>query len=149
MKLTLPEYRRTMFILAAVVFAVAVVLALGVTGPVKAEVTRGGTPERALQAFWFNIGLNLLSAVALALVAARSKGRNRISTTLHIVVGLTVMFLGFALVDAASAYHSHGPEMQTASMLLYVCGGADLLAGVSAIVTAFLQPKDRRQPEGT
>ncbi len=102
MKLSLLVYRRMLFIYAAIVVAVALVLALGVIGPVKVEVSLGATPERAVQAFWGNIGLNLLAALALVLIAIRSKGRSWISISLHIIIGLIVLFLGLALADRSA-----------------------------------------------
>ena len=56
-------------------------------------------------------------------------------------IALIVMFLGFALTDAASAYRSHGPPMQTASTLLFACAAADFLTGVAVLIMNFLQPK--------
>lgn len=141
MKLSLPVYRRMLFIYAAAVVVVALLLVLGVIGPVKVEVSLGATPERALQAFWGNIGLNLLAAAAFVLIAICSKGRSWISTSVHVIIGLIVMFLGMALADAASAYQSHGPSMQTASILLFVCAAVDFLTGVLVVITAFIQPK--------
>ena len=141
MKLSLFAYRRMLFIYAAVVVVVALVLALGVIGPVKGEVSLGATPQRALQAFWANIGMNLLIAVVFIFIAIRSKGRSWISVTGHTIVGFIVIFLGIALSDAASAYRAHGPSMQTAAILMYACSAADLLIGVLFIITAFLQPK--------
>ena len=92
-------------------------------------------------AFRFNISLNLLSAITLVSIALRSKGYNRTSTSALVIAGLIVLLLGIALADAASAYESHGPSMQTASMLLFFCAAADFLAGVLAVTTAFLRPK--------
>jgi hypothetical protein len=141
MKLSHPTYRRTLNICAAIIAAVALILVLGVIGPVKAEVARGGTPQMALNAFWANIGLSLLLVISLLLVAARSKGRSGISTSIHIVGGLIVAMLGLALADAASAYQSHGPSMQTASTLLFICAAADVLTGILVFIAAFLQPE--------
>ena len=119
MKLSLPVYRRMLFVYAAVIVAVALVIALGVIGPVKDDVYRNATPEVAVKAFWFNIGFTLFMAAILVLIAIPSKGRSGISTAVHIVVGFIVTILGLILIDAASAYHSHGPSMQTASTLLF------------------------------
>ena len=141
MKLSLSVYRRMLFIYAAAVVVVALVLVLGVIGPVKDEVSRGGTPEVALKAFWVNIGFNLISALILIFLALGSKGRSLFSTISHIIFVLVVLILGLTLVDAASAYLSHGPAMRIASILLFVCASIDLLAGVSVFVTVFLQPK--------
>ena len=141
MKLSLPRYRRLLFVYAAVVVAVALVIALGVIGPVKEDVYRNATPEMAVKAFWFNIGFKLFMAAVLVLIAVPAKGRSGISTAVHIVVGFVVTILGLVLIDAASAYLSHGPAMRTASILLYICAAADILVGVLVFITAFLQPR--------
>lgn len=141
MRFSLSVYRRMLFVYAAVLVAVALVLAFVVVGPVTDEVSLGATPQRAVQAFWANFGLNLLSAVVLILIAVRSKGRTWISTCVHVIMGLIVVFLGIALADAASAYQSHGPSMQTASILLFICALADILTGLLVVISAFLQPK--------
>ncbi len=141
MKLSLPAYRRLLFVYAAVIVVVALVIALGVIGPVKEDVYRGATPDVAVKAFWFNAGFTLFMAAILVLVAVPSKGRSGISTAVHIVVGLIVTILGLILIDAASAYQGHGPEMQTASILLYICAAADILAGISVFIMTFLQPR--------
>jgi hypothetical protein len=141
MKLTHPLYRRILFIFAAVVFAVALVLSVGVIPAVKAEASAGGTPQIAVRAIWANMGLNLLSAAVMFLLAARWKGRSRTKTVLQSIAGLIVLLLGLALGDAASAYRSHGPNMQTASILLFVCAAAGSLTGLAVVVTAFLAPE--------
>jgi hypothetical protein len=140
-KLSFSVYRRVLFIYATIVVVVALVLALGVLPFVRVEASIGATPQRAVQAFWINIGFNVLFAATFALIAMRSKGRSRITTSLHVVAGLLLMFLGFALADAGSAYLSHGPSMRAASVVLLCCAVADFLVGVSAFTTAFLQPK--------
>jgi hypothetical protein len=141
MKLSLFAYRRMLLVYAAVVVVVALVLAFGVIGPVKGDVSLGTTPVRALRAFWANIGLNLLMAAVVIFIVIRSKGRSWISVTGHTIVGFIVIFLGIALSDAASAYRSHGSSMQTATILMYACAAADILIGVLFIITTFLQPK--------
>ena len=93
----------------------------GVIPPVEAEASRGATPERAVQAFWVNIGFTLLSAITLVFIAIRSKGRSWISTSGLIIVGLIVLLLGLALADAASAYQKHGQLMESASVILFIC----------------------------
>ena len=107
----------------------------------KGDVYRSATPEIAVKAFWFNIGLNLLMAVVLVFIAIPYKGRSGFSTAVHIVAGLIVTVLGLVLIDAAAAYQSHGPSMQTASILIFVCAAADILTGVMVFVTAFMQPE--------
>jgi uncharacterized membrane protein len=134
-------YRRLLFVCAAIFFTVAIVLILGVIQPVKIEVSRGATPEKAVTAFWVNIGLNFLSAVTLVFIAIKSKHRSWMSTSVLVIVGLLVLILSLALADAASAYQSHGPQMQSASLILFTCAAADFLAGALVFTTAFLRPK--------
>jgi hypothetical protein len=49
--------------------------------------------------------------------------------------------IGITLADAAHAYRSHGPSMQTTSTLLYVCTALVFLAGALVVATAFLRPR--------
>ena len=121
--------RRMLLVCALLCFAVAAVLAIGVIQPVKDEVLRGATPERAVQAFWVNIILNLLTSMALVVIAFWSKGRSWPSTSVLVVCGLAALLLGITLFDAGTAYRSHGPTMQTASVILFFCAAADVLAG--------------------
>jgi len=132
--------RRSLFTSAGLLVVVAVVVAVAVIPQVGAEASRGGTPQMAVTAFGINIGFALLSALGLFLVAIGSKAANRASRPLLILVGLVVLFLGIACVDAAFAYMSHGPAMRTATRLLFICGAVDFFVGIMAIVAAFLLP---------
>ena len=134
-------FRRMILVCAGVLVTVALVLALGIMQPVKAEVSLGATPERAVQGFWVNIGLSLLAAAILVSIAIRSNGRSWISTSILVIAGLIVLLLGIALADAGSAYQSHGPSMHFASILLFICAASDLLAGSLVFTMAYLQPK--------
>lgn len=140
MKFNLLFYQRTLLVCAVVFVIVALVLALGVIRPVKTDTYPGVTPDRAVAAFWVNIGLNLLSALTLFFIAIRSKVFIWISKSVLIIVGIIVLLLGIALADAASAYLSHGPSMQSASILLFICAAADFLGGALVVTTAFLRP---------
>ncbi len=133
--------RSFLLICAALLVAVALVLAAGVIPPVKAATFPGATPESAVPAFWVNVVLSLLTATVLGFIAIRTKGRSRISTTGLVLLAFLVLLLAFALVDAAFAYNSEGPTMQTAAILLFICSAADLLAAVLVITTVFVLPK--------
>jgi hypothetical protein len=129
------------FVCSSVFVIVALVLTLGVIPPVKIEALQGATTETAVKAFWVNVGLNLLSAFILIFIAIKSKVRNWISTSILVLIGFTVLLLGLALADAASAYQTHGPSMQSASIILFICAAVDFLGGVLVIITAILRPK--------
>jgi hypothetical protein len=141
MKVSYHLYRRMLLICAFFLVILSIVLILGVIPAIKEEVMRGGTPEKAVTAFWVNIGFNALSAISIIVIALKSKGRSWISTSLLVFVGFIIMLLGLALADAASAYQKHGPSMQSASLFLFICAAADFLAGLTVITTAFLLPK--------
>ena len=130
--------RRSLLISAGLLVAVALVVAAVVIPQVRIEASRGGTPDMTVTAFWLNVGFTLLSALALFLSAIRSEAANWDSRPLLFIVGPVVLFLGFACIDAAAAYISHGPSMRTASVLLYICGPVDFFVGIMAIVVAFL-----------
>ena len=142
MKASLPFCRRMLLVCAGLFVAAALLIALGVIPPVKADTTPGASPEDAVPAFWVIVGLNLLVAVAVASIAIWSKRRSRGSTSVLVVFGLVALLGGLALVDAAFAFRGHGPSMQTASTLLFVCVAADILAGAAVVTTAFLRPKE-------
>ena len=142
MKISLQQSHRILLAYAFLLIIVAIVLIVGVIPSVKDEVLRGGTPEKAVIAFWVNVGLNALSAVILISIAIRSKSRTWISTTLIVLTGFIVFLLGLALSDAAAAYSGHGPAMETASTLLFVCAALDILMGIAMIITAYLRPEE-------
>jgi hypothetical protein len=133
--------RSSLLTCAALLIAVALVVAAGVIPPVKADTFPGATPEGAVPAFWGCVVLSLLAATVLGFIAIRTKGRSSLSTTFLVLLAFLVLLLAFALTDAAFAYHSEGPAMQTAAILLFLCSAADLLAAVLVITTAFLLPK--------
>jgi hypothetical protein len=83
------------------------------------------------------IGLTLLAAFSLFIMAIRSKGRHWKSTSVLIITGFVIIILGLALAQAGSAYR----ELGSASTLLFICAGIDILAGVTVIITAISRPK--------
>ena len=141
MKINILFYKRMLLVAAILFVIVALVIALGVIPPVKADTYPGVNHEKVTVAFWVNIGLNLLIALTLFFVANRVKERSWKSTSVLITAGILVLLLGLTLADAASAYQKHGPSMQSASILLFICAAADLLGGALVVTTAFIQHK--------
>ena len=135
-----PTRSRSMLVVCVLlVVAVGLVVALGVIPPVRVATHPDITPETAVPAFWVSAGLQILAALILVLTAALSKGRSRPSTSSLVASGILVLFLGFALSDAARAFRDVG--MRSVATLLFACVAADALAGALAIATAFLRPK--------
>jgi len=141
MNITFQQSHRILLANALLLIFVSIVLMVGVIPSVKAEFLRGGTPEKAVIAFWVNMGFNVLSAVVVILIAIKSKHRTWISTSVLVMTGFIVFLLGLALSDAAAAYSGHGPAMETASIFLFICAGVDVLTGILLIVTAIIRPK--------
>jgi hypothetical protein len=141
MKLSHRAHRRLLLIYAASLALVALALTIGVIDPVEVEASIGATRAIAVTAFWVIAGLNVLFAAILVIIAARLKTQTCDVTPVHAIGGIIVILLGIMLADAASAYQSHGPSMQTASLILVFCATADFLTGVMMVITAFIQPK--------
>ncbi len=133
-------WRLMLTVCVVLVVVVAVVLAGGVIPPVRDSAAPGISPEDAVPAFWMAVGLHLLAALVLVLIATLSKSRNRISTSGLVVTGIAVLLLGFVLSDAALAFREAGDSMQAVTTLLFVCVAADVSAGALAITTAILRP---------
>jgi len=68
MKLDPLLFRRMLLVCAVLFVIVALVVALGVIPPVQADTSPGAAPERAVPAFWVNIGLQLLAAATLVFI---------------------------------------------------------------------------------
>ena len=141
MTVSLAFCRRSLLTSAVLLVAVALVVAAAVIPQVRADASPGAAPERAVHAFWANIVFNVLAAIVFWFVAVRTKGRSLLPLFVLGLLALVVLLFGYALTDAALAYRSHGPAMQTPSMILFFCSGIDFLAALLVITAASLFPK--------
>jgi cell division protein FtsW (lipid II flippase) len=135
-------YRRVLLVCAGLFIIIGIVVAFGVIPPVKADTYPGVKHDKVAAAFWINIGFNLLAAFSLLYISFKSKERNWRSTSVLFITGFLVLILGLALTDAASAYLKHGPAMESASILLFICAAIDFLCGIIVITTAILRPQN-------
>lgn len=140
MAITPAQSRLMLAVSTVLLVAVGTVVAFGVIPPVRVSAAPDITPGRAVPAFWVSTGLQILAAIVVLLTAALSKGRTRSSTAGLVVTGVLVLFLGFALSDAAAAFREAG--MRSVASLLLACVAADAVAGALVITTAFIRPKD-------
>jgi hypothetical protein len=141
MELSHHTSRRILQLCAFLLVIVSMMLIAGVIPSIKAEVLRGGTPEKALVAFWVNIGITVLMAISIFFAVIKLKGRSLSATS--VISGIIVILLGLALFDAASAYSNHGQEMKSASIILFICAAVDAITGISLIVASILLPKNK------
>ena len=132
---------RLLLVCTTLFLLVAFVVALGVIPAVKSDISPNAMPERAVSAFWVNFGLSLLLSASCGAIAVWSKGRDRFSTTILVVLGIVAFLLGLALVDAALAFRSHEMLARGTSALLFVCAAVDLLAGALVLLVTYRRPK--------
>jgi uncharacterized membrane protein YhaH (DUF805 family) len=120
---------------------IAIVIAFGVIPPARVDPYPGVNHQIVAGAFWMVIILNLLSAFFLFLIAIRLNTRIGESKPILIIIGIFVLILGVILSDGALAWQKHGPSMQSAAILVFICAAIDFLSGVTLITMAFLLPK--------
>jgi hypothetical protein len=117
------------------------VLTIGVIPPVKADTFRLAVPGRAAAAFWINVALSLVCAALLVLTAAPADKRSRASAVALGFLAAFVLLLAIALFDAGMAFVGHGPALRAATVLLFLCAAADLIAGVLVAASVLLFPR--------
>jgi hypothetical protein len=130
-----------LLICAATIILADVLLAFIVIPAVKADSYSRANPEVAVVAFWVNVGLGFLLSVGCAMIALFSKGRSKATTTSLVLCGIVILLLGLMLVDAGSAFLSHGSSMKSTSIIIYVCAALLCLSGVLIGISAFLRPR--------
>ena len=138
-------YKRTLFFCTVLFALVVLAVALIVIPAVESDVSPNAVPGRAAAAFWVNVGLNFLFAVASASAAIWSKRQGSIWVIILVVVGIGALLLGLALVDAAMAFRSHESIGQGIPVLLFICAATDIAAGVVLFVAVKRRP--RKGPE--
>jgi hypothetical protein len=132
---------RLLLVCASLFLLVALVVALRVIPAVKSDMSPNAVPERAVAAFWVNVGFSLLLSASCGAIAFWSRGRDRFSTTSLVLLGVVALLLGLALVDAGSAFRSHEMLARGTSIVLFVCATVDLLAGALVLVVTYRRPK--------
>ena len=132
---------RLLLVCTTLFLLVAFVVALGVIPAVKSDISPNAVPERAVPPFWVNIGFGLLLSASCGAIAVWSKGRDRFSTTILVVLGIVALLLGLALVDATMAFRSHEMLARNTSAILSACAAVDLSAGALVLVVTIRRPK--------
>ena len=140
MMVSTKNFRVTLLASVALIIALVILVATSVIPPVKADTFPQAMPESAALAFWVNVAVNLFIGLSFAVIAIRAK-RSRISITAIGILAAISLLLALAFLDAAGALKAHGPEMQGATTILFICAAAEFLAVVLAIIAMFLFPK--------
>lgn len=134
--------RRVIITAAAVAVIVSALIVAGLVVPGARTVSGPEVdPEQAVPALQVAATALLVIAVGLALVGALSSQRSGWSTTMLTVLGTALLFLGFALSDAAVAFANAGGAGRTATFELVAAVALAVAAGIASIATAFVRPR--------
>ena len=132
---------RLLLVCGSLFLLVALIVALMVIPAVKSDMSPNAVPERAVVAFWVNVGFSLLLSASCGAVAVWSRGRGWLSTASLVLLGVVALLLGLALTDAGSAFRSHELLARGTPSILFVCAVADLLAGALVLLVTYRRPK--------
>ena len=139
MSLSYTSSKRMLLICTATIVLADVLLAFIVIPAVKTDSYPRANPEVAVPAFWVNVGLSFLLSVVCVNIALLSKGRSQATTISLVICGIVILLLGLMLIDAGSAFRSHGSSMQSTSRIIYVCAALLSLSGLLIGTAAFLR----------
>jgi hypothetical protein len=128
--------RRVLILGAALMLVSASLVAFGVIPLVRADTFPGAAPDRAVPAFWVNVLLSLLVAVAAVPSSRLGSNRATLRRALAGVLGLLALVLGLFLIDAATAFSRHGAGTHGAVVVLWVCVCLDVAAGLGIVWSA-------------
>jgi hypothetical protein len=135
--LALEVCRRNLRISAALLGAVVLVLAAAVIPlTAKAGTSPDGTPGDALAVFRALAVLGIVVSALLALIAVRAGRGRRPSPVVLGLLGLIAFVPVCFLSISAFTFPGHGPVLLTASVLLFLCLAAELVATALVAATA-------------
>ena len=131
-------YKRILKACAALLLVIAFVIAFVIIPYAKADTNPGVNHELVSGIFWVIISLNFISAFILFRIATWPNNRILKNVSVLIIIGIFVLIIGLILADGGSAWQNHGPSMQTASMLVFICAASEFFFGITVISAAFL-----------
>jgi hypothetical protein len=130
------KVRRGMLLIGAeIVFVVGIILSMMVLPQVAIDPYPGATPGNAIPTLLFVVIANVLIGVVLLVAFLRWS----VGSVLLGLVGFGAIVLGLMLLSGAFAYNTYGgPSRNGVTIALFVCVGADLVAGVLALIASLL-----------
>ena len=141
MSMSITSSKRVLLICAATIVLADILLAFVVIPAVKTDSYPVARLEVAVPAFWANAGVSFLLSVVCVNIAFFSRGRSKTTTASLVTCGAVILLLGLLLIDAGSAFRSHGSAMQSASTTIFACAALLCFSGLLVGVTAFLRPR--------
>lgn len=141
MKISLTSWKRMYLITAALLAMVAILIALFVV-PQAAVDTHPGVKHEEIAFIWgVNISMNVLILFLLTLISIFSKVKGGVTAPVVIFLMFILFILAFSCYDAAMAYLSHGPNMQSVSVILFICAALETVVWFLLLSTLIFRRK--------
>jgi cell division protein FtsW (lipid II flippase) len=133
--------RYAVLLSAILLLLISLIIVFFVIPPVQNDTFPKATPEKAVIAFWITAAIHFLIALVLIFIFLRPWSSNKRRSVIFTILGIISFLIAFALFDAANAFKGHGPELSTATTLLFICTLFGSIVGISQIVVAVLLRK--------
>lgn len=141
MKISYESWKRLYLISAALLVVVAVLIALFVVPKAAVDIHPGVKHETIAFIWGLNISMNVFTLFLLTLISIFSKVKGGVTAPVVIFLMFIVFILAFSCNDAALAYGSHGPNMQSASVILFICAALETAVWFILLSTLVLRKK--------
>ena len=132
--------KRISLLSAALVLIVAILISLFVIQPVAVDSHPGVPHERIVFIWGVNITVNILVGYILVLISQiKKEGIGWIITSSILL--FIIFLLAFACNDAAMAYLSHGPDMQSVALVLFISAGIEVVVWLLILSTIIFRKR--------
>ncbi|HET9921982.1 MAG TPA: hypothetical protein VFQ30_19240 [Ktedonobacteraceae bacterium] len=135
--------RVLLWIGAGVVLLVGIIMSVGVIPVVAVDPL--AAPGTAIPSFWSNVIANVLVGTIMLVAVLGLNARRGVETALLGLAGIGAFVLGLFLLDTAFAFVNGGSALQSVVVALFACAGADMLAGMLAVVETVLRVRLRER----
>jgi len=130
--------RRILYADIGLVIIVILILAFIVIPSVKIDTSTQADPGRAVPGILFVILIHMVIVAALIRTIIVNQRGGSIEKGLLIGLGVLLLLLSLMVSDGASAYSDHtDPVMKRASILMFICTGCNMLAGILSFLAAW------------
>ncbi|HLX72026.1 MAG TPA: hypothetical protein VKV04_20615 [Verrucomicrobiae bacterium] len=133
--------RSLLWLAAALLFASSVAIAIGVIPITGIYNSSYIGPGAMMIMCWSCLVFSGVAATILACVAACARKLSLSLGILLATVMVVALLFSFGLTDAAFAFDSRGPALQTPALFLHFCSGADFVVALLIVVAVVLLPK--------
>ena len=130
-------FRRKEAVAAGLMFLVALVVAMGIIPPVRADTSPMAAPESAAAAFWVvGVIANLLVGATLCIALFLTRRGRMAAQVLAGIAGLAAFVVGLLLLMPVGAFAGHGSALLGARVAMAFAAVGDFAASVLALSAA-------------